>query len=277
MDNFSIDAYTPKQIAARVEQACVSKANNHMPTIFVLAILAGAFIGLGGAFFIGVTFDATGISRGLLSLVGGIVFSLGLILVIVAGAELFTGNNLLVMALMAGKITAAQLLKNWLIVYIGNFVGAVGLAVLMVLSGVWWLHDGAVAAKVLAIADAKLALSPVEAFFRGVLCNMLVCLAVWLCFAGRSVTDKVVSIILPVAAFVALGFEHSVANMFFVPAAMLVDGLAPASTIALLNSPDIFFSDFLLDNLLPVTLGNIVGGAVLVGLVYWFNYIKPRP
>ena len=276
MDNFSVDAYTPKEIAARIEKAGISKSTNDPIRILALAILAGAFIALGAVFFTAVTYDSSGIAAGLMRLLGGLVFCLGLILVVVAGAELFTGNNLIVMAYVDGKVSFGQLMKNWLIVYMGNFIGALGVLVLIYLSNHWSIDSGAVGAKAILIANAKVNLSWLEAFSRGVLCNILVCLAVWLCFAGRSVVDKVVAIIFPITAFVAMGFEHSVANMYFIPAGLVA--MQQADLVAMAGSSidltNMTLSGFLITNLLPVTLGNILGGSVFVALFYWFIYLR---
>lgn len=258
----SLDAYTPAEIARRVESQGVVKARLVWVPMFVLGLLGGAFIAFGAmAYTLVMTGNDLGFGPG--RLLGGIAFALGLILVVVAGAELFTGNNLIVMAWAEKRITSAELLRNWAIVYAGNFVGAVGAAVLVHWSGAHELGGGAVRATALAIAGTKLALDPVQAFFRGLLCNALVCLAVWLSYAARDVTGKVVAILFPIAAFVALGFEHSVANMYFLPAAMLI-GAEGATVPALIA------------NLVPVTAGNVVGGSVFVALIYWVIYIRGR-
>jgi formate/nitrite transporter len=193
----------------------------------------------------------------------------------VAGAELFTGNNLIVMAYVDGKVSLKQLLLNWGVVYIGNFIGAVGVLLLIYLSGHWQIGGGALGVKVLAIANAKVNLTWMEAFTRGILCNILVCLAVWLCFAGRTVVDKVLAIIFPITAFVAMGFEHSVANMYFIPAGLVVQTQAELVQLAgVMNLDNLTLHGFLFNNLLPVTLGNIIGGSVFVGLFYWFIYLR---
>jgi formate/nitrite transporter len=214
-------------------------------------------------------------ATGLIRLVGGLAFCLGLILVVVAGAELFTGNNLIVMACVDGHITLAQLLKNWGLVYLGNFIGAIGMLLMIYFSGHWYLADGELATKVVKIAEAKVSMHWHEAFFRGILCNVLVCLALWLCFAGRTVVDKVVAILFPITAFVALGFEHSVANMYFIPAGMLVNNDAELLALTL-NAPleSLNVGALLWNNLIPVTLGNMLGGGLFVGLVYWFIYLR---
>jgi formate/nitrite transporter len=208
------------------------------------------------------------------------VFSVGLVLVVVAGAELFTGNNLLVMALVARRISTAAMLRNWAIVYLGNLVGAVGTAWLVYVSGQYRDASGAYGRQALDTALAKSTLEPGAAVARGVLANVLVCLAVWLCLSARTVTDKVLAISLPISAFVAAGFEHSIANMYFLPVGLLVKAGAPdtfwydAGTSADAYH-DLTWSSAIVDNLLPVTIGNIIGGAVLVGLVYAFVYRPP--
>lgn len=222
-----------------------------------LGVLAGGFIGLGALFATIVLSDPTlGFAIG--RLVAGVAFSLGLILVVVAGAELFTGNNLLVMACVSGRITLRKLLTNLAVVYFANFIGAAGLAAIVVMSGHAKLGNGAVGETAVGIALAKVSLPFAEAFFRGVLCNLLVCLAVWLAMAGRTVADKILAIVFPVAAFVAAGFEHSIANMYFI-------------ALGIFLNAEIGIAD-VLRNLIPVTLGNLVGGAGMVGLVYHTIY-----
>ncbi len=275
MDNFSVDAYSPKQIADRIENAGIVKSGGDPLRVFALAILAGAFIAFGALFYTLVTYDSSGMAVGIMRLLGGLVFCLGLILVVVAGAELFTGNNLIVMAYVDKKVTLAQLLQNWGIVYFGNFVGAVGVLVLIYFSGHWLIGHGAVGAKAITIANYKVNLTWMEAFTRGILCNILVCLAIWLCFAGRTVIDKVVAIIFPITAFVALGFEHSVANMYFISAGLLAKQQPElVQLISNVSLDNLTITHFLWNNLLPVTLGNIIGGSVFVGLFYWFIYIR---
>ena len=214
---------------------------------------------------------------GVARLLGGVVFALGLILVVVAGAELVTGNMLLVMATASRRITVLQLMRTWGVVFAANAVGAVGAACLVVWSGRLDAGDGSVGRRAAEIATAKTTLEPAEAFVSGVLANVLVCLAVWLSFSARSVTDKVLGIVPPVAAFVAIGFEHSIANLYFVPVAILHRTWASDAALASggLADPDVVtWEAFLRDDLVPVTAGNVVGGAVLVGLVYWFVYLR---
>ena len=262
------DAFSPKEIADKVHHVGVTKA--HLPVLptMMLGVLAGAFIGLGALYFTLVISD-TQLSFGVAQVLGGVAFSLGLILVIVGGAELFTGNNLLVMAWADGKITTAEILRNWALVYASNAVGAIGLAVVVYLSRHAGMNEGEVGLAYLKIAAAKTALPFWEAFFKGVLCNLLVCLAVWMALAGRSVTDKVFAIIFPISAFVAAGFEHSVANMYFIPLGIMLKGGAAAPAGIDLASLD--WGGFA-GNLMPVTLGNIFGGSVMVALVYYLIY-----
>jgi len=279
MEKFDIDAYAPAQMAARVEEAGIVKGNLDATSTFTLAVLAGAFIAFGAVLYTYVIHDSP-LSIGLTKLVGGLVFCLGLILVIVAGAELFTGNSLIVMAYVSRKITLRQLLRNWVIVFAGNLVGSLGIVFLIWLSGQWSARNSAVGVEALIIANDKVSLGFWQALSRGILCNILVCLAVWLCFSGRSVTDKILAIIFPITAFVALGFEHSIANMYFVPAGLLIkqspEALAAAQNV-LGQTPDLSrlsIAGFIVNNLLPVTLGNIIGGGFLVGAIYWFVYLR---
>jgi formate transporter FocA len=269
-------------MATRAEQVGVKKANMDAVGLFVLAVLAGAFIALGAVFMTTTVAGAGGVlPYGLTRLLAGLVFSLGLILVVVGGAELFTGNTLIVMAWASRKVTTALLLRNWAIVYAGNFVGAVATAALVYLSGHYRFGDGAIGKAALATAQAKVGLGFVEAVALGILCNALVCLAVWLSYSGRTSADKVLVIVPPIAAFVAAGFEHSVANMYFLPVALFIKAGAPESFWASIHQaagdyPDLTWGHFLFNNLLPVTIGNIIGGAILVGAVYWFVYLRKR-
>jgi formate/nitrite transporter len=261
------DAYAPAQIAERVCKIGLAKVTMPVPTMIALAVLAGAFISLGALFYtVTVTTgkDAAAVPFGLVRLAGGVTFSLGLILVVVGGAELFTGNNLIAMGWAVGCVQTGQVVRNWLWVYLGNLLGAFGTAALVWLAGVATLGDGAVGETMVQIARSKVALDPVSALARGILCNVLVCLAVWLCMGARSVADKILAVLFPISAFVACGFEHSVANMYFLPlgAALAAGSAAPLSISGALG------------NLALVTIGNILGGTVLVALVYWFVYLR---
>lgn len=277
-----IDALLPPEMAAQAEQLGVKKANLNAVSMFVLAVLAGAFISLGAIFATTVSAGAAGVlPYGVVRLLTGLAFTLGLILVIVGGAELFTGNNLIVMAWASRKVKTRDLLRNWAIVYVGNFAGALATTMLMFLTTQYTFGGGAVGAAALSTANAKVSLDFVPALALGVMCNALVCLAVWLCFSARTTTDKILAIVPPIAAFVAAGFEHSVANMYFIPIGLFIKAGAPASFWASIGKTAADFGNltwgrFLFDNLLPVTIGNIIGGALMVGVVYWFVYLRPR-
>lgn len=255
------DAHPPREIARLVERLGVAKAQEDTLTLVVLAALAGAFISLGALFFT-VVVTETGLGFGVTRLLGGMGFCLGLVLVVVAGAELFTGNNLLAMAWASGLIGTRAVMRNWLIVYLGNVIGCLGTVVLVVWADIASLGGGAVGETAVQIARAKADLSLGEAFARGLLCNALVCLAVWLAMGGRSVTDKILAVFFPITAFVAMGFEHSIANWFFLPFGLALDqqGAVVADGVA--------------RNLVVVSAGNIVGGTLLVASVYWIAYLR---
>jgi len=273
----TLDALLPDAIAVAAENLGVKKAGYDTATLLALAVLAGAFIALGGLFATVVMSGAEGqLPYGVTRLLGGLVFSLGLILVIVGGAQLFTGDALMVMAWASGRLTTATMLRVWSTVWIGNFIGAAGTALLVFLSGQYTFGHGAVGAQALYFAAAKSGLPTGQAFFLGILCNVLVCLAVWLALGARSVTDKILAITFPITAFVAAGFEHCVANMYFVPLGLLIEQGAPDAFWADLgrSAPAIPVGHFLL-NLAAVTFGNWIGGALLVGGVYWFIYRRP--
>jgi len=263
---FEIDAYSPRQIAEQVQAVGVVKARLPLLAMFMLGVCAGGFIGLGGLYSM-LVFSDPSLPFAASRLLGGAAFSLGLVLVVIAGAELFTGNNLLVMAWADGKITTWEVVRNWLVVYVANAVGAFGLALVVWLSQHGDLNQGAVAAAYVKIASIKTALPFWEAFFKGVLCNLLVCLAVWMAMAGRGVTDKILAVVLPISAFVAAGFEHSVANMYLIPLGIVMSAGMPAVSPA----PD--WTGFV-SNLVPVTLGNIAGGSIMVAAVYYLVYSR---
>jgi formate/nitrite transporter len=263
---YGSDAYAPLEVARRVETVGVAKARMATLPLLMLGVLAGAFIGLGSMLFVIVRSDPT-LGFAAAQIGGGLVFSLGLLLVVVAGAELFTGNNLLAMAWADGRITTAEVLRNWTLVCAANFVGAAGLALLVFASGHTGMNDGAIGRTVVRIALAKQGLPAWEAFLRGVLCNVLVCMAVWMAMAGRSVVDKAVAVVFPIGAFVAAGFEHSIANMYLMPLAMLVQPPTAATLVTWSG---------MAGNLVFVIAGNLVGGSVLVGLTYHVIYERRR-
>lgn len=291
---FNVDALVPADMAVKAEGAGVKKANMPFWNMFVLAILAGAFIAMGAIFATtigagsmaikdatGAAAFATGLPYGVTRLLMGLVFTLGLILVVVGGAELFTGNNLILMAFMNGKVTLGQLMRNWGIVYLGNFVGSVLTALVMFFSKQYTFGNGAIGLTALNIGEAKAGLGFIQAIALGIMCNALVCMAVWLCFSARTTTDKILAIIPPIAGFVAAGFEHSVANMYFMPIALFIKSWGDASFFEAIgktaeNFPNLTWGNFFIANLLPVTIGNIIGGAVMVGAVYWFVYLRGK-
>lgn len=281
-DGPSFDALLPPAMAAKAEQVGTTKAGTEAAALLVLSVLAGAFIALGAIFS---TVTGAGAKEllpfGVAKLLGGLSFSVGLVLVVVGGAELFTGNTLIIMAFASGKVRLRALLRNWAIVYLGNFAGAVATAALIFVAGHHTQGGGAVGANMLAIGEAKTSLGFGQAVALGVLCNATVCMAVWMCYSARSTTDKILAIVPPVTGFVAAGFEHSVANMYFIPAALLVkSGGGPAFFARIGHAPGDYphltWGNFFLANLLPVTIGNLIGGALMVGLVYWFVYLRPQ-
>ncbi len=277
----SLDSFLPAEMAKKAENIGMSKVGLGPFRMAALAVLAGAFIALGAVFMTTVTAGASGIlSYGVTRLLGGLAFCLGLILVVVAGAELFTGNNLIVMAWASRKVSTGKLLRNWIIVYLGNFVGAIVTAYGVYLSGQYLFGDGVIGVQALNIAKAKVSLGFMQAVMLGIFCNALVCLAVWLCMSARTTIDKIMAIIFPISAFVAAGFEHSIANMYFIPVALFIkSGASPEfwTTIGKTAADygQVTWGNFLVANLLPVTIGNIIGGALMVGLVYWFIYLRP--
>jgi formate transporter len=284
-----IDALLPPEMAARAEAIGIRKAAADFWTMFSLAILAGAFIATGAIFSTTVAAGASVLPYGVARLLAGLAFCLGLILVVVAGAELFTGNNLIIMAWAARKVSTVRVWRNWIIVYGGNFIGAVLTVLIMLGTQQYMFSKGQVGLTALNTALTKVSYDPVQAFFLGIMCNALVCMAVWLCFSARSTLDKIASIIFPITAFVAAGFEHSIANMYFIPMGLLIKQFAPPAfwasaalanatptPITVVNFANLTWLNFLVNNLIPVTAGNVIGGAGLVGLVYWFAYQRGK-
>jgi formate transporter len=274
------DSLLPAEMAGRAEDVGVRKARLGAVTLFALAFLAGAFISLGAIFATTVATGAADLPYGVGRLLAGLAFSLGLILVIVGGAELFTGNNLIVMAWASRKISWSLVMRNWSIVYAGNLAGALATVVVMVVSEQYTFGNGGVGATALAIGNTKAGLAFIPAVALGMMCNALVCLAVWLAFSARTTTDRILAIVPPIAAFVAIGFEHCVANMYFIPEAIAIRLLAPDSYWTAIGKvpadyPNLTAEGFVA-NLVPVTIGNVIGGAVMVGIVYWFIYLRGR-
>ena len=291
MSEIRIDALLPQEMATRAEYLGVRKAEMPFLKMFMLSVLAGAFISLGAIFATTVSAGSmaimtasgdaafsTGLPFGVTRLLAGLVFCLGLILVVVGGAELFTGNNLIVMAWASGKVTAGALLRNWVIVYVGNFAGALGTAALMFFTRQYTFGANSIGIAALRTGVAKCDLTFIQALALGILCNALVCMAVWLTFSARSTVDKIVAIIFPITAFVAAGFEHSIANMYFIPYALFIK-MFDAEFIKTVgdkvpNLDILTWQAFWLGNLLPVTIGNVIGGAVLVAAVYWAIFLR---
>lgn len=265
---FNLQAYSPAEIKEAVEKVGVKKANLPFLASFMLAVVAGGGVGFGALYYTIIASDAE-LSFATVRIVGGLVFTLGLTLILVGGAELFTGNNLIVMAWASGKVSTRTMLRNWIIVYSGNLIGALGLVALVFFSHHLDMNDGAIGRSILNTAVGKIGPDFVTLFFKGILCNVLVCAAVWLAYAGRSVTDKIVAVVLPVSAFIAAGFEHCVANMYFLPLAWLMVETNHVPPTFDASSVTIFG---IIHNLVPVTLGNIVGGAGFVGAIYWAIY-----
>ena len=280
LDTETINALLPPAIALACEAAGAAKAERDAPTIFVLGLLAGAFIALGAIFMTVVLTGAGELPWGVARLLAGLVFSLGLILVIVGGAELFTGDSLMIVACASGRITLGALLRAWSLVYFGNIVGAMGTAALVFLAGQYGFGGGAVGKTALAIAAAKAGLPTTQLFFLAVLCNVLVCLAVWMSFGARSSTDKVMVIVPPIAAFVAAGFEHSIANLYFLPYGLAVKAWGGAEFWAAIGQSAASYPELsaggAVHNILVATAGNLVGGSLMVGAVYWFVYLRRR-
>jgi formate transporter len=288
----TFETILPSAMAVRAEETGVRKAGADPLTVLVLSVLGGAFISFGAIFATTVSAGSVAIASpdgataflaappyGIMRLLTGMVFSLGLLLIVIAGAELFTGNNLIVMAWASGKVKTSDLLLNWCLVFVGNCFGAIGTAVLMFCTTQYTFGYGAVGEAALSSANSKTALAFIPAFALGVMCNALVCLAIWMSYSARTTIDRVVAVVPPVAAFVAAGFEHSIANVYYIPIGLMIKagagekfwtsiGKTPA------DFPDLTLQNFIA-NLVPVTLGNAAGGALMVGLIYWFVYLRP--
>ncbi|MGC0274422.1 formate transporter FocA [Pseudactinotalea sp. Z1739] len=272
--NDSYGILTPAQMARAAEDAAYSKAVNRPLASFLLGLTAGGYIALGFVFFVTSQVGAEALPWGVARVLGGLVFTTGLVLVVLTGAELFTSNTLTLTARASGRITWWQLLRNWAVVYVANFLGALTMVVLVYVAGTWRMVDGGWGTVVLNSATTKVSHSFVEAFALGVLCNLLVCLAIWAAYSGRTTTDKVVAVTMPIALFVASGFEHSVANMFLIPLGVIIrtsadDAFWADTGLAPEDFGELTWGAFYVDNLLPVTLGNIVGGGVMIGVMYW--------
>ena len=275
-----LQAPLPPEMALACEAAGAAKAGRDAIGLFILGLLAGAFIALGAIFMTVVLTGAGDLPWGIARLAAGLVFSLGLVLVIVGGAELFTGDALMVVAFASRRITIGALLRAWSLVYIGNIAGAIGTVALVFLARHYEFGNGAVGRTALTIAAAKAALPTVQLFFLAVLCNVLVCLAVWMSFGARSLTDKVLVIVPPIAAFVAAGFEHSIANLYLLPYGLAIKAWAGTEFWTSIGQSPAAFPGLgvgaALHNILVATIGNLIGGSLMVGAVYWFVYLRRR-
>lgn len=275
----SFDALLPAEMAVKAAETGVKKTKLDTLRMFLLAMLAGAFISMGAIFATTVSAGASTLPFGIARLLAGTAFTLGLILVVVSGSELFTGNSLIIIAFANRRITLPALLRNWGIVYLGNFVGALLTAFLMFLTRQYMFGGGSIGLAALSTGEAKTALGFTQAVVLGLFCNALVCMAVWMCYSARSTIDKILAIVPPIAAFVAAGFEHSIANMYFIPIALLIKQFGSATFFEAIKKtpadfPHLTWNNFFLVNLLPVTIGNIIGGVAMVGLMYWFIYLS---
>ncbi len=284
-DSDSVSTYDellPAEMASKAQSIGIKKANLDFLSTFALAVLAGAFIALGCIFFtVSQTAGGTAIPWGISQVIGGLTFSLGLVLVIVGGAELFTGNNLIIMAWASRKLSTWRVARNWGIVYIGNLCGAVATALFVFWGQHYEMADGGLGATALNIGLNKVNLDFAQAIILGILCNAMVCMAVWLTYSARTVMGRILAIIFPIAGFVAAGFEHCVANMYFVPYAILVKVGAPAAFWQSIGTTaasydHLTWGSFFVNNLIPVTIGNMIGGVFFVALVYWVIYLRNR-
>ncbi|MCF7487171.1 MULTISPECIES: formate transporter FocA [Vibrio] len=273
------DSLLPPQMAERAADIGVGKATKDPTKSFLLAISAGIHIGIAFVFYTIVTTGAGDLPWGITRVLGGLAFSLGLILVVVTGGELFTSSVLTLVARASGKISWGTLVKNWATVYIGNLIGALLLVACMLLTKQYMFDHGQVGLNAMAISQHKMHHGFIQAIALGIMCNVLVCIAVWMTFSGRTLTDKIAVLILPVAMFVSSGFEHCIANMFQVPLAIGIKTFAPAKFWTMTGANpadyvDLNMMDFLMNNLLPVTIGNIIGGGIFVGMWYWLIYLR---
>lgn len=277
----TFDAIMPPAMAIRAEESGVKRVSMDPLTLLVLSVLGGAFIAFGAIFATTVSAGSSELSYGVARLLAGLVFSLGFILIVIGGAELFTGNNLIVMAWANGKVKASDLLLTWAIVFVGNFIGAFMTALLMFFTTQYSFGAGSVGLAALSTAHAKTTLAFIPAVALGIMCNALVCLAAWMCYSARTTVDRVVTVVPPIAAFVAAGFEHCIANIYFIPMGLFIKAGAPDSFWGTIGKtaadfPSLTWTNFFVTNLLPVTVGNVIGGSVMVAAVYWFVYLRKK-
>ncbi len=275
----TFDAIMPAAIAARAEQAGVARAALDPLTLLVLSLLAGAFVSFGAIAATTMGAGAGNMPFGVVRLLIGIVFCTGLIMVVIGGAELFTGNNLIVIAWASGRVKTTDVLFNWVVVYLGNVAGSIVTAALMFYTTQYTFDSGSVGLVALNTANAKSSFAFIPALTLGIMCNVLVCLAVWMCYSARTNVDRILTLVPPVAAFAMAGFEHCIANAYFIPFGLFVKAGAPESFWAAIGKtpadfPNLTWSNFVFGNMLPVTLGNVIGGSILVAAVYWFVYLR---
>ncbi|MGV7975631.1 MAG: formate/nitrite transporter family protein [Anaerolineaceae bacterium] len=275
-NTISIDDLTPAEVATKAVGVGVKKAGLDFWTMFVLALFGGAYIAIGAVLATTVGTNGAEFPYGLNALLKGLIFTVGLILVIVAGAELFTGNNLMLIAVLNKKITLGKMLRNWGVVYIGNLIGSVIVALIMVMSKQYTFAGGAIGKTALTVANFKSGLEFWSALGLGIMCNILVCLAVWMTFSARTTAGKILAIIPPISAFVAAGFEHSVANMYFIPVGLFIKAFNPEFAAQAGEFANLTWANFFVKNLLPVTIGNIIGGAIFIGAAYWFIFLRKQ-
>jgi len=279
MNNNTFESLVPAAMAEKATEVGIHKVTKKPLKSFLMAITAGMHIGIAFIFYTVVTTGGNNVPWGLMHLAGGLAFSLGLILVVITGGELFTSSVLTLVAKACGKITWFQLLRNWGIVYLGNMLGAFLLVAIMTVAKHYMSDNGEMGINTMHIAQHKLHHDFWQAVALGMMCNIMVCAGIWMTFAGRTVTDKIMAIVLPVTMFVASGFEHCVANMFQIPMAIIIKNIAPASFWEktgqdIAQYSDLTMSNFIINNLIPVTIGNIIGGGVVVGLLYWFIFLR---
>jgi formate/nitrite transporter len=275
----TFDAIMPAAIAARAEEAGVTRAALDPLALLVLSLLAGAFVAFGAVAATTIGAGASALPFGIVRLLTGIVFCTGLIMVVIGGAELFTGNSLIVIAWASGRVKTRDVLFNWVVVYLGNVAGGMATAALMFLTTQYTFDSGSVGLVAITTANAKSSFAFIPALTLGIMCNVLVCLAVWMCYSARTNVDRILTLVPPVAAFVIAGFEHCIANAYFIPLGLFIKAGAPESFWAAIGKtpadfPDLTWTNFLLGNMLPVTLGNVIGGSILVAAVYWFIYLR---
>ena len=267
----------PNEIAVALREAGRRKTQLSLDRMFILGILAGVYIGFGAQLATTVSMDlAPKVGVGLSNMISGGVFSVGLMLVVLGGAELFTGNNLIWLSFLSRRSTATAVLRNWTTVFLGNFVGSILLAVLIFIGGFYTMGGNALGIRALTIANGKVNVGFIQLVARGIVCNWLVCLAVWTATSAEDTTGKILACFFPIMTFVASGFEHSIANMFFIPMGILLKGVPNLVSQAGLTLEHLTWTGFLTRNLLPVTIGNVIGGGFFVATIYWYVYLRPE-